>query len=104
MGVCTTKPCIQLYSWTGEQPDLVTAQGTGAVMLDLQDKAGTNSNLILLSTAGLGALSVALCRKNFWEKQIGFFFFRRAPYCMLVGCEPFLVSHMLKGFQGCLPV
>lgn len=72
MGVCTTKPCVQLYSWT-EQPGLVAAQGTGAVMLDLQDKAGTNSNLILLSTAGLGAVSVDLCRKNVWEKQIGFF-------------------------------
>lgn len=73
VGVCTTKPGVQLYSWAGEQPDLVAAQGTGAVMLDLQDKPGTNSNLILLSTAGLCTVSLDLCRKNFWGKQIQFF-------------------------------
>lgn len=59
-GVCTTKPGMQLYSWTGEQPDLVAAQGTGAIVLDLQDKPGTNSNSVLLSTAGLGAVSLDL--------------------------------------------
>lgn len=70
VGVCTTKAGVQLHSWTGEQPDLVAAQGTGAVVPDLQDKPGTSSNLILLSTAGLGAVSLDLCRKNSWGKQI----------------------------------
>lgn len=73
-GIYTTKAmhaAVQLDR--REQPALVTAQGTAAVVLDLQEKPGTNSNLILLSTAGLGSVSLDLCRKNFWGKQIGFF-------------------------------
>jgi len=96
-------PGVQLCSWTGEQPGLVAAQGIGAVMLDLQDKPGTNSNLILLSTAGLGAVSLDLCRKNSWGKQIRFF--RKSSVSYMVGCEAALFfcfegfSRLLSSFR-----
>lgn len=64
MGVCSTKPTCSCTAGA-EQPDLVAAQGTGAIVLDLQHKPGTNNYLILLSTAGLGAVSLGLCRENF---------------------------------------
>lgn len=72
MGVCSTKPTCSCTAGAG-QLDLVAAQGTGAIVLDLQDKPSTSNCLILLSTAGLGAVSLDLCRENFWGKQIGFF-------------------------------
>lgn len=80
VGVCSPSPGVQLDRGAAA---LLAAQGTAAVGLDLQDKPATNSNPISLSTAGLGAVSLDLCRKNFWGKQIGFFW-KSSLLCILV--------------------
>lgn len=79
-GVCSPSPGVQLEQGAAA---LLTAQGTAAIRLDLQDKPATNSNPISLSTAGLGTVSLDLCRSNFWGRQI-WFLWKSSLLCILM--------------------